>query len=170
MPIQIRSLQKSDPRAAFQSGQPALDSFFHQFASQNQFRHHIGVTYIATDEEHIVGYVTVAAASIETAELPEGGKLPPNYPLPILRLGRLAVDQRYQGQGIGKLLLRYVFRLALQQKEQLGCVGILVDAKPEAIPFYQKYGFQALDRSIEGEIRGYPTPVPMFLSIKSVPE
>ena len=169
MPIQIRLLQKSDQRTAFQSGQPALDNFFHQFAGQNQFRHHIGITYIATDEEHVVGYVTVAAGSIETTELPEGSKLPPNYPLPILRLGRLAVDQRYQGQGIGKLLLRYVFGLALQQKEHLGCVGIIVDAKPEAIPFYQKYGFQALDRPIEGEIRGHPAPVPMFLSIKSIP-
>ena len=109
-------MQKSDPRAAFQSGQPALDSFFHQFASQNQFRCHIGVTYIAIDEAQIYGYVTVAAGSLEKAELPEGSKLPSNYPLPILRLGRLAVDQRYQGQGIGKLLLRYIFRLALQQK------------------------------------------------------
>ncbi|MFN8490279.1 MAG: GNAT family N-acetyltransferase [Caldilineaceae bacterium] len=168
MAIQIRPLQKNDDRSTFRSGQRDLDTFFHQFAGQNQFRHHIGVTYIATDEEKIYGYATVAPGNIEKAELPEGSQLPPHYPLPILRLGRLAVDQRYHGQGIGKLLLRYVLQLALQQKEQLGCVGIIVDAKLEAISFYQKYGFQVLDKPIEGERIGYPSPTSMFLSIKSI--
>lgn len=168
MAIQIRPLQKNDDRSTFRSGQRDLDTFFQQFAGQNQFRHHIGVTYIATDDEKIYGYATIAPGSIEKLEWPEGRKLPPYYPLPILRLGRLAVDQRYQGQGIGKLLLRHVLQLALQQKEQFGCVGVIVDAKQEAIPFYQKYGFQALDTPIEGEIISYPSLVSMFLSIKSI--
>lgn len=169
MPIQIRALQKSDERSGFHSGQSDLDNFFQRFAGQNQFRHHIGVTYVATDEEQVFGYVTVATGSVERVALPEGRKLPPNYPLPVLRLGRLAVDQRYQGQGIGKLLLRHVFLLALQQKEQVGCVGVIVDAKPDAIPFYQRYGFQQLDRPLEGEIRGHPSPIPLFLAIQSIP-
>ena len=169
MPIQIRALQKSDERSDFHSGQSDLDNFFQRFAGQNQFRHHIGVTYLATDEGKVYGYVTVASGSVERKELPEGSKLPANYPLPVLRLGRLAVDQRYQGQGIGKLLLRHVFLLALQQKERVGCVGVIVDAKSEAIPFYERYGFQLLERPLEGEIRGHPSPIPMFLAIQSIP-
>ncbi|MGB0385234.1 MAG: GNAT family N-acetyltransferase [Ardenticatenaceae bacterium] len=169
MAIQIRPLRKKDNRKEFKSRQAQLDRFFHRYASQNQFRHNIGVTYIATDEESIYGYVTVATGSIEKEILPKGSKLPRNYPLPILRLGRMAVDARYQGQGIGKMLLRYVFLLALKQKELVGCVGIVVDAKQEAIAFYQKYGFQMLSKIVEGEVKGHPSSIPMFLSIKSIP-
>lgn len=169
MMIQIRPLRKTDHRQSFRCGDPDLDLFFHRYAGQNQFRHHIGVTYVATDDERIYGYLTVASGSIEVDELSGIARLPPSYPLAILRLGRLAVDSRFQGQGIGKLLLRYAFLLAHQQSERTGCVGIVVDAKPEAIPFYLRYGFQVLENVLEGEVRSHPSPTPMFLSIKSIP-
>lgn len=169
MSIQIRPLRKADHRTDFRSGDPDLDVFFHRFAGQNQFRHHIGVTYVATDDQTILGYLTVASGSIEIDELSGAVRLPPNYPLPILRVGRLAVDNRFQGRGIGKQRLRYAFLLALQQRELTGCVGIIVDAKHNAIPFYQRFGFQLLEGVIEGEGKGHPSPKPMFLAIDSVP-
>ena len=105
----IRLLKKSDNRKDFQCGHNALDNFFKRYAGQNQFRHHIGVTYIATDNEAILGYATVATGILEVEKLPEKKSLPANYPLPVLRLGRLAVDRRYHGQDIGKqLLLHFV--------------------------------------------------------------
>jgi ribosomal protein S18 acetylase RimI-like enzyme len=168
MAIQIRPLHKKDKRKKFRSGHADLDTFFHRYAGQNQFRHNIGVTYIATDDKIICGYVTVASGSLENENLPSASKLPRNYPLPIVRLGRLAVDASYQGQGIGKMLLRHVFLLALKQKEILGCIGIVVDAKAEALSFYQKYGFQILSEIVEGELKGHRSPIPMFLSIKSI--
>jgi len=168
MEYQIRRLQKSDNRKEFTSGHEDLDHFFRRYAGQNQFRHHIGVTYIATDEQTILGYLTVATGSLEVDECPQDKKLPSQYPLPILRLGRLAVAREYQGRGIGKQLLRYAFALALQQRDSVGCVGMIVDAKEEAIAFYERYGFHLLDGPIEGELRGNPPPHPMFLSIKSV--
>lgn len=168
MAIQIRPLQPSDDRKAFCCGQPDLDTFFQRYAGQNQFRFHIGVTYIAVDAATIYGYVTVASGSIEVDALPASSKLPRTYPLPILRLGRLAVEQRHQGEGIGKSLLQHILRLALRQRETVGCVGIVVDAKPTAVTFYQRYGFQPIVDVLEGQLGGYPMPISMFLPIKSI--
>ena len=168
MVYQIRPLQKSDNRKAFESGHADLDHFFKRYAGQNQFRHHVGVSYVATNDNTIFGYLTVAMGNIEVDEFPEKKSLPLNYPLPILRLGRLAVDNRYQGQGIGKQLLRYALMLAIQQKDTVGCVGIVVDAKPETIKYYTKYGFHRIEEPLEGQIKVNPPPKPMFLSIRSI--
>ncbi len=167
MEYQIRLLQKSDKREEFESNNADLDYFFKRYAGQNQFKHYIGVTYIATDEKSIFGYTTIAMGSIEVKGLPKR-QWPKHYPLPILRLGRLAVDIRYQGMGIGKQLLRHALLLALHQKKTMGCVGVVVDAKMEAIAFYQKLGFEVIEQLEEGEIRGNPPPQPMFLPIKSI--
>src|ERR1700722_1890547 len=99
--MEIRALRESDDRASFRSGDPDLDRFLAKYAGQNQFRHHIGVTYVAVDKDRIYGYATVAAGAIEIDPLPATKqKKLPQYPLPILRLGRLAVAESAQGQGV----------------------------------------------------------------------
>ena len=168
MEYQIRPLQKSDNRKEFESGQADLDHFFWRYAGQNQFRHHIGVSYIATNENTIFGYIVLAVGNLEVEKFSEGQSLPLHYPLPILRIGRLAVDYRYQGEGIGKQLLRYAFLSAIQQRDIAGCVGVVVDAKIQAIEYYKRLGFQLIDEPIEGIIRGNPPPQPMFIPIKSI--
>lgn len=168
MEYRIRALKRSDNRNPFESGQADLDHFFKCYAGQNQFRHHIGVTYIATDEDHIFGYMTVAMGVLEAETLPDRKPPAVPYPLPVLRLGRLAVDHRYQGHGIGKRLLRYALTLALAQKDTVGCVGVVVDAKSDVIEFYTKFGFLKIGHPIEGEICGNPPPKPLFLPIKSI--
>ena len=168
MEYQIRPLQKSDNRKEFKSGQTDLDHFFWRYAGQNQFRHHIGVSYIATDENTIFGYITLAAGNLEVEKLLKSQSLPLNYPLPILRIGRLAVDYHYQEKGIGKQLLGYAFLTAIQLRDTAGCVGVVVDAKTPAVEYYKKLGFQLIDDPLEGEIRGNPPPQPMFIPIKSI--
>ena len=90
----------------------------------------------------------------------------PSYPLPVLRLARLAVDTRAQGLGIGKALLRHVLGLALEQRDLLGCVGVVTDAKPDAVAFYETLGFHALEGVREGLL--ISEPVPMFLGIETI--
>lgn len=68
----IRPLEQTDDRSAFHSGDVDLDRFFHRFAGQNQFRHHIGTTYVAVSGKGIHGFVTVspgelAATSVKKA-------------------------------------------------------------------------------------------------------
>jgi GNAT superfamily N-acetyltransferase len=168
VPIEIRALRDDDDRPSFRSGDADLDRFFHQFAGQNQFRHHLGVTYVAVGSETILGFATVAAAHVEIDDLPLAARRKlPRYPLPVLRLARLAVDQAGQGQGLGLELLRFVLRLALQMADQYGCVGVVVDAKPNAAAFYAKYGFIAVE-PVEGQSDARPSPTPMFLSIRTI--
>ena len=170
MALIIRSLTSEDDCSAFRSGDIDLDRFFQRFAGQNQFRHYIGVTYVAVDGAAILGFVTVAAASLETSTLsPTARKKLPAYPLPVLRLARLAVEESVKGEGVGSALLRFVFTLAREMAVLLGCVGVVVDAKPGAVEFYGQFGFVALDAQA-GRLGDRPEPTPMFLEIGAIPK
>jgi GNAT superfamily N-acetyltransferase len=164
--VKVRRLEPEDERSGFRSGNSDLDRFFVRYAGQNQFRHHIGTTYVAVDESgRIVGFATVAASELAPATLPATSrKTLPRYPVPVLRLARLAVDQRARGLGVGATLLRSMLVLAQQLAESVGCLGVVVDAKPEAVGFYEKLGFVALD-VVAGELGDRPGPLPMFLEL-----
>lgn len=167
--IEIRALRADDNRSGFHSGDVDLDRFFHKFAGQNQFRLHIGTTYVAIRESEILGFATLSATSITIQELPKTArKRLPKYPLPALRLARLAVAESARGQGIGKQLLKAVFGIAHEMAERTGCVAVVVDAKPAAIEFYGRYGFEAFE-IISGELGDRPAPVPMILPLGSIP-
>ncbi len=166
--MEIRALRQGDDRASFQSGAPELDRFFRQFAGQNQFKHHIGVTYVGVDHDRILGFATIAPAHVEIDDLPvPARKKLPRYPLPVVRLARLAVDESAQGQGVGAQLLRFVLALAVRLERDYGCIGVIVDAKPEAIDFYSKYGFMAVD-AVEGQSDARPQPAAMFLAMSAI--
>ena len=176
--MQIRALREADERSAFRSGDPDLDRFFLRFAAQNQFRHYVGVTYVAVDDARILGFATVAPGHVEIEGLPaDARRALPRYPLPVLRLARLAVDQGAQGQGLGGQLLRFVLELATRMAADFGCIGVVVDAKrsagkdakPSAVDFYAKHGFLALD-AVHGQSDARPRPTAMFLAIRAIRE
>jgi GNAT superfamily N-acetyltransferase len=166
--MEIRALSEGDDRSRFRSGDPDLDRFFHRFAGQNQFRHHVGVTYVAAEDRQVLGYATVCPGHLEIDDLPVSArKKLPRYPVPVLRLARLAVDQSARGAGLGSQLLRFVFELGVRMTRDYGCAGIVVDAKPDAISFYARYGFVALE-AVAGQSEARPQPVPMFLSMRAI--
>ena len=166
--MEIRALRQTDDRTRFRSGDADLDRFFQAYAGQNQFRHHIGTTYIAVEGREVCGYPTVAAGSIEIDDLPAPARRKlPGYPLPVLRVARLAVDVAFQGSGVGRELLRVALGLALRMRADYGCIGVVVDAKPGAVPFYSRFGFVPLE-AIEGLSEARPAPVPMFLSAREI--
>ena len=127
--MEIRALRTTDERGGFHSGDEALDRFFRHYAGQNQFRHHLGVTYIAIEADQILGFVTVSPRHIEIEDLPEKARAKiPRYPIPVLGIARLAVDSSARSKGVGAQLLKYAFQLALRMSEDLGCAGVVVDA------------------------------------------
>ena len=113
-------------------------------------------------------FATVASGSLERRSVPDQRlrKRLPDYPLPILRLARLGVDRRAQGLGLGRALGRHVLRLALSQRDLVGCVGVVADAKEPAVAFYEDLGFSRLSGIAEGLLHGEPTP--MFLDMATI--
>jgi len=165
----LPQLRPEDDRSAFRSGNIELDRFFQRYAGQNQFRHHIGTTYVAVDGGAILGFATVAPSEVAVPDLPATRrKRLPHYPLPVLRLARLAADERARGQGVGSALLRAIFALAHQLAADFGCIGVVVDAKPAAIDFDERLGFVRLEVDA-GHLGERPEPTPMFVALDAIP-
>jgi predicted N-acetyltransferase YhbS len=120
------------------------------------------------DDGRIVGYASVSGGSLTIDELPAAtARKLPRYPMPVLRLARLAVDTSVQGRGVGAALLRFVLDLAVDMAERYGCLGVVVDAKQGAEKFYAAYGFEAVEL-VEGESAARPRPTPMFLPLHDI--
>ncbi|HEX7477390.1 MAG TPA: GNAT family N-acetyltransferase [Polyangiales bacterium] len=169
MAFKVRRLEADDDRSGFRSGNVDLDRFFARYAGQNQFRHHIGTTYVAIDETGVIaGFATVSPSELAPETMPPSKrKRLPKYPVPVLRLARLGVDERVKGRGIGSLLLRSVLILTQRMADELGCAGVVVDAKPEAVAFYEKLGCVQLE-TVAGELGDRPQPVAMFIELAMV--
>jgi len=168
--IVVRQLRPNDDRSGFRSGNIDLDRFFHKYAGQNQFRHHIGTTYVAADGDQLLGFATVSPSEIDVERISAARrKRLPEYPMPVLRLARLAVDEKAQGRGVGHVLLKAGFVLARELATDYGCVGVVVDAKSEAVSFYERYGFVEFP-TVSGELGDRPEPQPMFLELGAIPK
>jgi predicted N-acetyltransferase YhbS len=140
--VAIHLLTATHRRDGFDCGDVALNEFLLRQSGQLQ-RRGFGKTYVATAEDgvSVIGFVTASAGQIATSSLPDQAKLP-RYPAPILRIGRLSVDIRHQGSGIGQDLLAFTLRLAVDFSRQVGLYAVVVDAKHEkAKSFYVKLGF-----------------------------
>ena len=90
----------------------------------------------------IVGYFTLATAQVAYQEIPDDyrEKLP-KYPIPALRIARLAVDKELKGKGIGKWLLAQAFIKIIQVADVTRIYFIIVDTKETSKSFYEHYGF-----------------------------
>lgn len=140
-------------RKSFDCGVEELNIFLKQHANQNQSKNmsktYVAVVVSANDHKKIYGYYTLSAGHIECDQLPENIKSKlPKYPIPIGRIGRLAVDKEYKGQGIGGFLLHDALTNVLNIADKMGVFAVVVDAKNEdAKLFYKKYGFTELQQS-----------------------
>jgi ribosomal protein S18 acetylase RimI-like enzyme len=131
-------------RRGFSCGVAELDRYFQQQVTQD-IRRRITSCFVAiAGQDAIAGYYTLASGSIPITELPEDlAKRLPRYPsLPAVRIGRLAVDAKFRGQGFGRLLLWDAAARALRAEQ--ANFTLLVDAKDDAtVAFYRHYGFVA---------------------------
>ena len=143
---EIEPLGDAHDRAAFASGIAPLDRYLREQAGQ-EMRRNVAAVFVLRmgGSSTIAGYYTLSATSTEPTGLPRDlQKRLPRYPtLPALLIGRLAVDQRYQGQGIGRALLTSALSRSLRLRTEVGAIGVIVDAKDDrARQFYERYGFQ----------------------------
>lgn len=143
-PFQLDVLGPDHFREGFQCGVTALDHYLLKQANQD-VRRRVSVCYVATESASgkIAGFYTLAAASVPLLDLPDSvTKKLPRYPsVPVARIGRLAIDLRFQGQKLGAALLADAAMRSA--RSELAVFALLVDAKDEpAANFYRHHGFE----------------------------
>ena len=160
-PFRVTRLDGAHDRSVFDCATVPLNQYLRERVTAD-IRHRVTVCFVAlTENNRIAGYYTLASASLLLADLPdEVGKKLPRYPtVPTVRMGRLAVDQAFKGQGLGCALLADALNRAL--RSEIAAYALMVDAKDEtAAAFYRHHGFIALPDS----------PLTLFLSLASVPQ
>lgn len=130
---------------SFSCGNEELDRFFKRNALVND-QNGYGKTYVLIDEKDVLGFFTLCSSSIKYDEYPnkENEKIP-KYPIPCIKIARLAVNKKYQHQGYGRELIKQAFLRVSSVSNTIGVRLIVVDAKESAISFYKKYGFLPLE-------------------------
>jgi GNAT superfamily N-acetyltransferase len=144
-PFAVRPLDDGHQRASFRSNSEPLNRYFQQQATQD-IRRRVTACFVAVaDNQRVAGYYTLAATSVLLADLPSAvGKKLPRYPsVPAFRMGRLAVDEDFTGQGLGGALLADALERCL--RSEISAFALMVDAKDDsAAAFYLHHGFVAL--------------------------
>lgn len=143
----IERLAASHDRGSFCCGKPPLDDFIQKSATQYE-RRNLGRTYVAVQDAglQVLGYHTLASGSVAFADLlQEVSRKLPRHPIPVVHLGRLAVDQQARGQRLGETLLLDALHRSYTLSEQTGIFAVEVIAlDEEARRFYLKYDFTPL--------------------------
>ena len=148
----IELLNKKHNRKDFDCGKELLNDYLKTQAGQDVKRK-LSVCFVLTDSETkvIQGYYTLSNSSIPLSSFSEQikKKLPKSYKsIPTTLLGRLATDKKYQGNGIGKILLIDALKRSYGISNEIGSFGIIVDPiDDDAKSFYQKYDFIELPDS-----------------------
>ena len=138
-----QKLSSEHDLSQFRCGEPTLDDWLRRRAFQNE-ESGASRTYVACVGKRVLAYYALAVGAVAHAEAP--GRIQRNMPdpVPVMVIGRLAVDQTAQGQAIGAALLRDAILRTLQAAEIAGIRAILVHAISErAKRFYEKWGFTA---------------------------
>lgn len=146
------NLNSGHRKNEFSCGKDLLDNYLHKQAKQD-IKRKLSACFIISDKESklIKGYYTLANNSIPQDFIPKEfqNKLPKSYSsIPTTLLGRLAVDNRFQAKGIGKLLLIDALKRCYEISKSIGSFAVVVDPlDDDAVKFYNRYGFIKLPDS-----------------------
>ena len=150
MSVRIEPLNPSLNKKDFSCGKRMLDNYLHLQASQDVKRK-LCVVFAMFEAKTIKGYYTLSNASVPAEMMPESlrKKMPKSYEaLPVTLLGRLAVDAKFKGEGLGGILLVDALKRSYDSSRILGSIGVVVDPlESEAVAFYEKFGFILLPGS-----------------------
>lgn len=158
-PFLLAPLDSAHDRTVFCSDSEPLNRYLREQVTQD-IRRRVAACFVALADGHrIAGYYTLASASLLLTDLPAstGNKLPRYPTVPAVRMGRLAVDQAFKGQGLGGALLADALDRAA--RSEIAAFALMVKAKDQAASaFYRHHGFIALPDS----------PHTLFLPLENV--
>lgn len=141
-----RPLGQDDRVEDFDCGLDSINQWLRRHAKRNQ-QFNVSRTTVFTDAATgaLVGYVTLSAGQIEREYLPKPSQRNQPAQIPVILLGQLAVDRRYQGQGFARQFLAYAVRTCLELSREVGCFGVLTYPIDDDVrAFYRKFGFEEL--------------------------
>ena len=139
-PQPLRGEHRADD---FSCGEPVLDEWLRRRAMTNQLTGASRTFVVVDSEQRVRGYYALAAGAVALQSATGSVRRNMPDPVPVMVLGRLAVDQRAQGIHLGAALLRDAIQRTLAVSEQAGVRALLVHALNErASQFYRRYGFQ----------------------------
>ncbi|WP_374358585.1 GNAT family N-acetyltransferase [Pseudoduganella danionis] len=144
--VQILLLNGRHNRKDFDCGAVELNLWLVRMARQH-LKRRLAITYVAASSATsptILGYYTISLAELRAHEASWRWRQRLPLRIPAFRIGRLAVASHYQRAGLGRLLLADAFTRIERLAAEIGGVGVIVDAKPSALAFYQHYGFEQL--------------------------
>jgi ribosomal protein S18 acetylase RimI-like enzyme len=125
----------------FNSGQTTLDEWLKRRARANQASG-ASRTFVVCDGARVVGYYSLASSSIASNEATGRFRRNMPDPVPVVVLGRLAIDVAYQRRGLGRAMVRDAAKRVLAAGEEIGIRGLIVHAlSDEAKAFYLEMGF-----------------------------
>ena len=154
-------LDSKHKKSEFTCGNTYLDNYIQKQAKQDIKRKLSACFVLSNEENEIRGFYTLSNAGIPRELIPENisNKMPRAYEsLPVTLLGRLAINEKSKGQGLGKLLLIDALKRSFEVSKVIGSMAVIVDPIDEnAISFYNKFGFISL-----------PDSEKMFLSMKTI--
>ena len=162
MKQQIELLSKKHNKKEFDCGKEILDNYFQNQASQDVQRN-LSACFVWEDMDSglIKGFYTLSNNGIPLNFIPDKWRktLPRSYTsIPATLLGRLAVDNRFQGKGIGQILLIDALKRSYDISDEIGSFAVVVDPlDDEAEKFYEKFGFIKL-----------PDSKKMFIAMKTL--
>lgn len=146
--VRIEPLEAQHDRASFACSNEPLNRYLKERATQD-IRRGLARSFVATpvdEPTRILGFFTLSATSIVAADLPpELAKRLPRYPVPAALIGRLAVDQKTAGRGLGGILLMEAVEKAKVAARTIAITVIVVDPIDDAAErFYTAFGFRSL--------------------------
>jgi len=159
--FRIEPLSGTHECERFDCGEESLNRYLIDYARWNA-KLEIGKTYalVREGEATVIGYYTIAVGSLQVRDVPKAAaKRLPRYPVPVIRLGRLACDRTVQGQRLGSFLLMDALIRAGKVSREIAVYAVEVDALNDVVrAFYTRYGFESL----------LDDPLHMYLPIKTI--
>ncbi len=143
-PQQPRPIEPTDDVGTFDSGESSLDHYLSRRALAN---HHAGVArcYVSIERgtKRVLGFYTLSAVAVRRTAISARARRNTPDPVPAVLLGRLAVDRRAQGSGLGRLLVRDAILSTMSAADRIGVRLLLVHAlHDQAAQFYTALGFR----------------------------
>lgn len=147
MAIEIIPYDRKYNRQHFSCGQPSLDNYIQKDVTSDVKARACTCFVIIDDDDRVIAYYTLSNESVPIDGAPDELRAKIKYgQIPVTLLGRLAMHEDYQGQGLGKLLLGDAIKRSFHvAEEHVASKAVIVDPVDEAaVSFYAKYGFTTI--------------------------